>query len=50
MRIIGQMPLRCRDCNSRFYVPARMAKSIKQQRKWKVGTRQADSAKAENRK
>jgi hypothetical protein len=41
MRIIGQKPLRCHDCNSRFYVPARMAKNIKQNRKWRLGTREA---------
>jgi hypothetical protein len=47
MRILGQKPVRCRDCNSRFYVPARIAKSIKQQRKWRVGSRQ--SAPRENK-
>lgn len=41
MRVVGQKPVRCRDCNSRFYVPAEIAKNIRQQRKWRVGTRQA---------
>jgi len=48
MRIVGQKPLRCRDCNSRFYVPVRMAKTVKQQRKWTVGARRAAQRESKN--
>jgi hypothetical protein len=40
MRVIGQAPVRCRDCKSRFYVPARMVAELKQHRKWSARVRE----------
>jgi len=34
MRLLGQRPLRCRDCNARFYRAAQVAEHIRESRKW----------------
>jgi hypothetical protein len=40
MGMVGQKPLRCRECNSRFYVPARRLKDIKKHREWLADARE----------
>ena len=41
MAAFGQRPLRCRDCNSRFYLSSRLEKHIRERRNWVVAARKS---------
>lgn len=50
MRVVGQRPVRCRECHSRFYLSSLLIRQIKQRRDWARAARaKQKSSQASNR-
>ncbi len=41
-RLFGQVAYRCRDCRSRFFIPARLEEEATRRREWLLSVRETE--------